>query len=133
MTKPLDHQNAPISDHKPEISFVQRPWGNFSQYAHNQPVTVSFMTINPHSRLSLQAHSRRSELWIVIDLGAVIQVDEKIFHPNPGDEIWIPAGSKHRLSSTVSSCRVLEVAFGDWQQDDITRFDDDYDRPAQGE
>jgi mannose-1-phosphate guanylyltransferase/mannose-6-phosphate isomerase len=29
--------------------------------------------------------------------------------------------------------RVLEVAFGNWQQSDITRYDDDYARPAQGE
>ena len=29
--------------------------------------------------------------------------------------------------------RVLEIAFGNWQQADITRFEDDYARPAQGE
>jgi mannose-1-phosphate guanylyltransferase/mannose-6-phosphate isomerase len=29
--------------------------------------------------------------------------------------------------------RVLEVAFGNWQQADIVRFDDDYARPEAGE
>jgi len=28
---------------------------------------------------------------------------------------------------------VLEVAFGNWQQADITRYEDDYQRPDQGE
>jgi mannose-1-phosphate guanylyltransferase/mannose-6-phosphate isomerase len=30
-------------------------------------------------------------------------------------------------------CRVLEVAFGNWQQEDITRYEDDFDRPEAGE
>jgi mannose-6-phosphate isomerase len=29
--------------------------------------------------------------------------------------------------------RVLEVAFGNWLQEDILRFSDDYQRPSQGE
>jgi mannose-1-phosphate guanylyltransferase/mannose-6-phosphate isomerase len=29
--------------------------------------------------------------------------------------------------------RVLEVAFGNWQQGDIERYADDYARPDQGE
>jgi mannose-6-phosphate isomerase len=29
--------------------------------------------------------------------------------------------------------RVLEVAFGNWQQADIARYEDDFQRPTQGE
>jgi len=29
--------------------------------------------------------------------------------------------------------RVLEIAFGNWQQADIQRFADDYSRPVSGE
>jgi mannose-1-phosphate guanylyltransferase/mannose-6-phosphate isomerase len=36
-------------------------------------------------------------------------------------------------SSLGAPVRVLEVAFGNWQQADITRFDDDFQRPEQGE
>jgi len=28
---------------------------------------------------------------------------------------------------------VLEIAFGNWQQEDITRYQDDFQRPAYGE
>ncbi len=69
----------------------------------------------------------------MLDDGAAVQVDDEILHPEAGDEIWIPARARHRLSSTGPAVRVLEVAFGDWQQGDITRFDDDYARPDRGE
>jgi mannose-1-phosphate guanylyltransferase/mannose-6-phosphate isomerase len=69
----------------------------------------------------------------VLDDGAEIQVGAEILHPQAGDEIWIPANAKHRLGSTGPSVRVLEVAFGNWQQADIERFADDYARPDEGE
>ena len=110
-----------------------RPWGSFVQYAHNAETTVSLMTVKPGERLSLQSHTGRAELWIVLDDGATVQVDEKFLYPKAGDEMWIPANAKHRLSSTGPAVRVLEVAFGNWQQADITRFEDDYCRPENGE
>ena len=115
-------------DTKPEIPLVTRPWGSFNQYAHNEPVTVSLMTVQPHSRLSLQSHAERAELWIALDSYAVVQVGDTIFNAKTGDEFWIPAGTKHRLSAEDEQTRVLEVAFGNWQQEDITRYDDDYSR-----
>ena len=123
----------PIPIEKPPVKQVERPWGSFNQYAFNQDVTVSLMTVQPGQRLSLQSHTGRSELWIVLDEGAEIIVDEQVFHPGRMDEIWIPVGAKHRLASLGSEVRVLEVAFGNWQQEDIVRYSDDYQRPAQGE
>ena len=91
------------------------------------------MTVEPGQRLSLQSHQDRTELWIVIDDGAEVQVGERILQPSAGDEIQIERAEKHRLSSTGPRVRVLEVAFGNWNQGDITRYEDDYDRPRQGE
>lgn len=129
----MNYRTRPIPEQVPSISRVTRPWGAFSQYAHNQEVTVSLMSVEPGQRLSLQAHTGRSELWIVLDDGAAIQVGKEIIHPPAGAEIWIPADTAHRLSSLGGQVRVLEVAFGNWQQEDITRFADDYRRPEQGE
>jgi len=123
----------PIPPAQPAVALVERPWGSFRQYAHNQDVTVSLMEVTPGQRLSLQSHIGRAELWIVLDEGAVVQVDDDVLHPQAGDEIWIPAQTKHRLSSINGTVRVLEVAFGNWQQEDITRYDDDYARPGHGE
>jgi mannose-1-phosphate guanylyltransferase/mannose-6-phosphate isomerase len=119
----------PIPDEKPEVKFTSRPWGTFNQYAFNEDCTVSLMNILPGQRLSLQAHTGRAELWVVIDDGATVQVGNEIKEYNAGDEIWIPANERHRLSCKGNKpVRVLEVAFGNWQQGDIKRFADDYKR-----
>ncbi len=128
-----NYASKPIPPAQPPVQQVVRPWGSFKQYAFNEDVTVSLMTVTAHQRLSLQSHSGRAELWIVLDDGGEVQVDDTIFHPNANDEIWIPAHSKHRLASRGPAVRVLEVAFGNWQQADITRYQDDYQRPEQGE
>jgi mannose-1-phosphate guanylyltransferase/mannose-6-phosphate isomerase len=129
-----DYVTKPIPSTKPEVASVTRPWGGFSQYAFNRECTVSLMTVNPGQRLSLQSHTGRAELWIVLDAGATIQVGERIWEAQAGEEVWIPANVKHRLSGTGTlPARVLEVAFGNWQQADIRRYEDDFTRPTHGE
>jgi mannose-1-phosphate guanylyltransferase/mannose-6-phosphate isomerase len=119
----------PIPAIKPEVKFVTRPWGSFKQFANNEDCTVSLMTVLPGQRLSLQSHTGRAELWIVIDDDAIVQVGDDIKEYKAGDEVWIPANERHRLSCKGDKpVRVLEVAFGNWQQDDIARYSDDYDR-----
>jgi mannose-1-phosphate guanylyltransferase/mannose-6-phosphate isomerase len=122
-----EYRTKPIPEKKPVAHFVSRPWGSFKQFANNEDCTVSLMTVLPGQRLSLQSHTGRAELWIVIDDGAVVQVGDEQRTYKAGDEIWIPANERHRLScSGDKPLRVLEVAFGNWQQDDIKRYDDDY-------
>jgi mannose-1-phosphate guanylyltransferase/mannose-6-phosphate isomerase len=126
------HRPEIVPAAKPAVAFVERPWGSFKQFAHNETCTVSLMTVLPGQRLSLQSHSGRAELWIVIDNGAVVQVGESERSCKAGEEVWIAANEKHRLSCPgPHPVRVLEVAFGNWQQNDIKRYDDDYRRPEQ--
>ena len=128
-----NYATKPIPAKKPPVQILERPWGSFKQYANNEDVTISLMMVTPEQRLSLQSHTGRAGLWIVLDDGATVQIDDDILHPKAGDEIWIPANAKHRLSSTGPAVRVLEIAFGNWQDVDITRYEDDYQRPTQGE
>ena len=128
------YKTKPIPAEKPGIDHVVRPWGEFKQYAFNEDCTVSLMQVKPGMRLSLQSHAGRAELWIILDEGAQVQVGDEIRVCRPGEEIWIPAEAKHRLSCAGDKpCRVLEVAFGNWQQADITRYQDDFNRPEHGE
>ncbi len=126
-----NYVTKPIPAAKPAVAFVERPWGSFRQYAHNADCTVSLMTVLPGQRLSLQSHTGRAELWIALDDGALVQVGKEQREYRAGEEIWIPANAQHRLGCRGDkSVRVLEVAFGNWQQDDIQRYEDDYRRPA---
>lgn len=130
----MSYVTKPIPAAPPAVAQVTRPWGAFRQYAFNQETTVSLMTLRPGQRLSLQAHTGRAELWIVLDDGAEVQVGETSRRCRAGDEIWIPANEKHRLGNPgTAPVRVLEVAFGNWQQADITRYADDFARPASGD
>lgn len=128
-----DFKTKPIPTEKPPVEHTQRPWGEQWIYAHNVECTASIARINPNQRLSLQIHSARSELWVMLDDGAVVQLGDEIIYPKKGDQIWIPAGTKHRFGSTGTEVRFMEVGFGNWQQEDIVRLEDDYDRPKEGE
>ena len=47
----------------------------------------------------------------------------------PGDRVLVPAGAVHRLgNSGTEPLRVLEIAFGHFDEDDIERLEDDYAR-----
>jgi mannose-1-phosphate guanylyltransferase/mannose-6-phosphate isomerase len=128
-----NYATKPIPAEKPEVAHVQRPWGSFRQYAHNRECTVSLMTVQPGQRLSLQSHSGRAELWIVLDDGAVVQVGDAEREYQAGEELWIPGNERHRLGCRgPKPVRVLEVAFGNWQQADIQRYADDYERQLSG-
>lgn len=126
----MNYVTKHIPDNPPSVALVERPWGSFKQYAHNAECTVSLMTVLPGQRLSLQSHTGRAELWIVMDDAALVQVGETERVCKAGDELWIHANEKHRLSCPGKTpVRVLEVAFGNWQQQDIQRYADDYQRP----
>jgi len=132
----VNYVTKPIPAEQPPVRATIRPWGWFRQYAFNRETTTSIMAVRPGQRLSLQSHTGRAELWIALDSGGVVQIDDDVYEAKAGDEFWIPANARHRLTGPTSGdreVRVLEVAFGNWQQEDITRYDDDYGRPAQGE
>ena len=51
------------------------------------------------------------------------------------ESTYIPRGVKHRLENTSSDTvlEIIEVSNGDYiGEDDIVRFDDDYERQGQG-
>ena len=110
----------------PNSKITHRPWGNYKQFTKNEASTVQLITIQPHQRISLHAHERRAELWTILDAGAMVEMNDDVSYPKPGDEIWIKPGTKHRVSSTGDMVRVLELAFGEWDIDDIIRYDENY-------
>ncbi len=111
-----------------KILLDKRPWGFFKQYAHNQQVTVKIITVTEGGILSSQSHQNRDELWVVLDAGLKVELDDKEIFPEPGDEIVIPKRTVHRMSCAKGSCRVMEVSFGVFDENDIVRYEDVYGR-----
>ena len=95
----------------------------------NETVTVKIITVVPGHRLSLQRHTHRGELWQILDVPMDITVDDREFVAQPGESVWVPHGSVHRLGNSGDRPgRILEVAFGLFDECDIERLQDDYTR-----
>lgn len=109
-----------------------RPWGKFRQYTSNEISTVKILTVDSNQVLSKQSHKHRDELWVVMDDGLQVELDDKIIKPVRGEEIVIPRGTVHRLGSLGNRGQVMEVSFGYFDEDDIERFDDIYGRDKSG-
>jgi len=108
---------------------TKRPWGHFTTYIVNGSlVTVKTIVIDPGRRLSLQYHSKRSERWICLEGEAIVEINGRKRSLHPGQEAVVPVGAKHRLSAGPLGAKVLEIAQGDFSEDDIVRLEDDYRR-----
>jgi mannose-1-phosphate guanylyltransferase/mannose-6-phosphate isomerase len=116
---------------KPATLHVDKPWGCFDQFVLNAQCTVKILTCNPGAKLSLQRHRHRDELWVALDSGVVVELDGRILTPDKGAQIWLPAGSVHRLacqSGHPAPVRVMEVSLGTFDEEDIERLEDIYGR-----
>ena len=118
--------------HRLDSIFIEdRPWGRFEQFVSNEQVSVKVLTVTAGQRLSLQRHQLRDEMWQVLDAPLDVEVDERRWSAGVGERVWIPRGATHRLgNSGAAAARVLEVAFGHFDEADIERFDDDYNRES---
>jgi mannose-6-phosphate isomerase len=105
-----------------------RPWGRFEKFHENKPCTVKLIYINANSRLSLQYHNKRSEFWKVVKGTAIVELDGKIVILTEGEIIAIPRRAKHRVGALDSDCVILEIAYGKFDENDIVRIEDDYQR-----
>jgi mannose-6-phosphate isomerase len=118
-----------IRDPRDAVFTVARPWGQFQQFVSNERVTVKVITVDPGHRLSLQTHDRRGEFWQVLDGPIEVTVDDRTWSAAPGESVWVPLGSVHRMSNKADRpARLLEIAFGDFDEADIVRIEDDYAR-----
>lgn len=107
----------------------QRPWGRFTQYAHNQEVTVKVIEVLPGAKLSVQRHQLRDELWVALDSGLIWHKNGEEFDASLHTEIWIPKGAIHAIENRgVNTARLLEIAFGNFDENDIERLEDRYGR-----
>lgn len=154
LTKELAEVNLHIVGHD-----FNRPWGGFFVLNEQQaqyfadlyferlevialriggPLSPKLLVIKPGQRLSWQYHYRRAESWRVIE-GQVAVMRSPTDEPgetmvlNPGDQITLACGERHRLIGLEDWAVVAEI----WQhtdanhpsdEEDIVRLSDDYGR-----
>jgi mannose-6-phosphate isomerase-like protein (cupin superfamily) len=108
----------------------ERPWGWFEILFEEAGMKVKRIMVKPGKRLSLQSHEHRAENWVVIQGKALFTLDGKIFELQPHQSVFIPIKSRHRIENPGGAELVfIEVQTGTYLgEDDITRYQDDFDR-----
>lgn len=110
----------------------KRPWGNFEQFSHNEKSTVKLLHIYAQQRFSKQVHKNRDELWVILDENLQVEIDGEFFEPVPGYRFLILRGQEHRLANIGfehdTPARVLEISYGDFDENDEDRLEDNYGR-----
>ncbi len=113
-----------------EHPFEFRPWGNFEILRDTNTFKSKVIRINPGHQLSYQSHKKRAEHWVIIQGHPEVVLNDVVKKLNPGENIYIPLGAKHRIRNTGSeSLSFVEVQLGSYfGEDDIIRYQDDYQR-----
>jgi len=113
---------------KSNIFEIERPWGRFRQFTHNELSTIKIITVLPNEILSLQSHKKREEFWHIISGSGWVEIDGAKTPVKVGDEYEIKIEEKHRMSAGGEGMQVLEIATGDFDELDIVHFEDKYGR-----
>lgn len=108
----------------------ERPWGWYEVLCLDDGFQVKTIGVAPGQRLSLQSHEHRAETWVVVRGYPVVVLERTRLKCQPGQTVFIPCGSRHRLENPgAQEALIVEVQQGDYLgEDDIVRYEDDYQR-----
>lgn len=104
----------------------KRPWGGFAEL--KPAAKVKELVVAAGEELSLQSHKKREELWLVMAGNPTIRVGDESHTYFPGARIFIPVGAKHQAIAPDTDVRIVELSFGEFDEDDIIRYSDKYNR-----
>ena len=107
---------------------TKKPWGSFTRFTNNEPSTVKFLYITKGEEFSLQYHTHREEFWKIIKGNPEIVVGNETLHPHEGEEFSIAPHVLHRINAPVDDVIVLEISKGQFDENDIVRIEDKYNR-----
>ncbi len=105
----------------------KRPWGEFERFTLNEISTVKIITVKKDEAFSLQYHNNRSEFWKILKGKGLLTLGEEIKEVYEGEEIFIPKNTNHRMQG-ITDIYFLEIAFGEFDENDIVRIEDKYGR-----
>lgn len=106
----------------------ERPWGEFERFTLNEKTTVKIITVDEGQAISLQTHAQRDEFWRVLKGTGVITIDGEDRDAHEGSAFFCQRGSEHRVAGGPGGTTFLEIAFGDFDENDIERLEDRYGR-----
>lgn len=127
----LKGQNSKLVAEHP---FEYRPWGYFEILKDTEHFKSKVIRVSPHSQISYQSHDKREEHWVVTQGNGEVVLNDEVIPVKPGTYIKIPLKAKHRIRNTSgNNLEFIEVQLGSYfGEDDIVRYQDDYQRAEKG-
>lgn len=116
--------------------FESRPWGTFEVLHEfrredgSEEIVIKKITVHPQKRLSYQSHTKRREHWHIIEGEGIVIIDDKEIPVSGEHKVHVPLGAKHRIVNNHPSKKLvfIEISHGDFDENDITRYQDDFGR-----
>jgi mannose-1-phosphate guanylyltransferase/mannose-6-phosphate isomerase len=115
-----------------------RPWGIMDTLLLNEarPVTIKWIHMFPGSKMSLQSHKKRDQLYLITSdsfsakLSYGTRRDTLItLTPKQGQLFYFPRLTLHRMENPGAvTYSFIEISLGVNDEEDITRHDDEYGR-----
>jgi mannose-6-phosphate isomerase-like protein (cupin superfamily) len=112
----------------PRPYLEKRPWGEFIEFSKNTLSTVKIITVEANQAFSLQTHSKRDEFWHIISGSGILTIGKSTSKASAGQDYFVPRNTNHRAEAQSEKLVLLEISFGEFDEDDIKRLDDRYGR-----
>jgi mannose-6-phosphate isomerase-like protein (cupin superfamily) len=108
---------------------IPKPWGHYVDHFRSLECVFKIITVDPHSRLSLQYHLGRSEVWLCLSGAGEAVVGHQTQRLQSGSKVEINIGETHQLRNVGDKPLVVaEMQCGECDENDIVRIEDDYGR-----
>ena len=111
-------------------NIFERLWGSYEIILKSDKYQIKRIMVLKNQKLSLQSHKMRDEHWVMVVGTGTVNINDNVFTLKENEHIFIPKGSKHRISNdTENDIVFIEVQYGDYlEEDDIIRYEDIYGR-----
>ena len=109
---------------------INKPWGNYIIITKSENYLIKKIIILPKQSISLQLHNHRSEHWIILSGVAHIIIGKNKLILKESQYTFVPKKTKHKITNrSTEPLIILETQLGSiLSEQDITRFDDQYNR-----
>lgn len=94
------------------VMFAEKSWGSFRILDAGENWLAIKVTLNPRHAMNYHSHSRRDELWTVIEGEGSAYIDGTEIMLSVGSVIRVPRGARHTVVAKTE-LKLIEVQTGD--------------------
>lgn len=107
---------------------TEKPWGSEEPMTCiTEQVTPKIMNIKAGHRNSLHYHNNKDEFVYCVSGTGILQRDTELIKLIPGSYHKVNKPIVHRVTA-LEDLKLLEISIGKYDENDIIRMEDDYDR-----